>query len=450
MRGARIKMQTWLRGLGMGMAASAAVLGCAAAGEEPSDSCSLQTAAQLGAALVRGPSVASEEVGFQLSDGSCTTGQFDYPLAGQPPFPAVLLLAGSGATDRDETVMAEDGSVDRPFVQISEELTQRGLAVFRFDKRGVCRPGRLCDADALAGQTLDSLSGDATAAYERMLDNPWIAPERTAVLGHSEGTWLAPFVAQSHPEVRALVLMGTGLGPMHVLQATQVTLPLLGASAYDANGDGALTFGELTANTGPQANRLLERLRPVGRLFLFRYGGTSPALQPVALNARLDLNADGALDLVKEIRLAYEAFLAKIDEPLSAVESYADPGVVPIAAALLASETSSRRLHAAYLGLPMDSNLRALLGATGRPRVFIANGENDDQTPASSAQLLHDALSAADYPAILKIYPGLSHGLSPQSDIFASYGFRIEPVPLADIGAFLEESLGTDVVGDLP
>lgn len=420
---------------------SAALLACAAEGEGSSDACRSQSPL-LGASVLDGSSTAaSDEVRFQLSDGTCTTGQFDYPPAGQPPFPAVLLLQGSGVTDRDETVFEEDGSVDRPFAQISAELTERGMAVFRFDKRGVCRPARLCDPEALSAQTLDSLGRDATAAYERMLGNRWVDPERTAVLGHSEGTWLAPVVAQSHPEVRALVLIGTGLGPMHVLQSTQVTLPLLGASVYDANGDGALTFDELTSGTSSQADRLLERLRAVGRLFLFRYAGTAPALQPVALNARLDLNGDGALDLVTEVRLAYEAFLASFDDPLSAVERYADPGVVPVAAALLASEEQSRRLHESYLGLPIDSNLRAILRATGNPRVLIANGEYDDQTPAASAQLLQDALSAVDYPATLKIFPGLSHGLSPQADIFASYGFRIEPGPLADIGAFLDETL---------
>ncbi|MEO8179521.1 MAG: hypothetical protein ABI895_11880 [Deltaproteobacteria bacterium] len=387
------------------------------------------------------PAPESEEVTFELSDGVMTTGQFDFPQQGQPPFPGVLLIQGSDVADRDETVVYADGSIDRPFLQITNELTERGLAVFRFDKRGVCRPALLCDAAALSEQTPDLLSRDATRAYERMIASSFIDGTHTAVLGHSEGTWLAPLVAGNHPEIGALALIGTGLGPMHVLQATQVTLPLLGAAGYDADGDGALTFEELTPRGAAETSRLLEHLRPVGRIFLFQYAGHSSTLEPIALNARLDSDGNGALALVGEVRLAYESFLEHIDDPLIAIERYADPGILPIAAAMFASAGTSQKLLAAYLAQPMDSNLRSILAATSRPRVLIANGEYDDQTPAASAQLLYDALSAANYPADLRIYPGLSHGLSLQADAFSEYNFRMESGPLTDIGEFLAESL---------
>ncbi|MEY4550414.1 MAG: hypothetical protein RL685_6609 [Pseudomonadota bacterium] len=415
-------MRKWSWTLAMGLGALSS--GCAGVAETDSQ-----------------PAPESEEVTFELSDGAMTTGQLDFPLQGQPPFPGVLLIQGSGVSDRDETVINGDGSIDRPFLQIANELTQRGLAVFRFDKRGVCRPALLCDAEALSAQTPNLLSRDATLAYEQMRASRFIDGTRTAVLGHSEGTWLAPLVAGHHPEIRALALLGTGLGPMHVLQATQVTLPLLGAARYDADADGALTFEELTPTGAAEAARLLERLRPVGRIFLFRYASDSSTLEPIALNDRLDSDGNGALDLVGEVRLAYESFLEHIDEPLTAIERYADPGVLPIAAAMFASTATSQKLLAAYLAQPMDSNLRAILGTTSRPRLLIANGENDDQTPAASAQLLYDALSDANYPVDLKIYPGLSHGLSPQTDIFSEYNFRLESGPLTDIGEFLAESL---------
>jgi len=175
-----------------------------------------------------GGSSGSEDVSFGLSGGVTTYGQFDYPADGVAPFPAVLLIQGSGPTDRHETILDPDGAVRQPFIQISNELTRRGMAVFRYDKRGVCPPSTICDAVAYAAQTKPVLIEDAALAYARMVANPRVDANRTAVLGHSEGSWLAPALPYRFPGIRALVLIGAGLGPMHVLSFSQVTLPLLG------------------------------------------------------------------------------------------------------------------------------------------------------------------------------------------------------------------------------
>jgi pimeloyl-ACP methyl ester carboxylesterase len=62
-------------------------------------------------------------------------------------------------------------------------------------------------------------------AYARMIAHPLIDATRTAVLGHSEGTWLTPALPNRFPQIQALVLISTGLGVMHALSFTQVTLP---------------------------------------------------------------------------------------------------------------------------------------------------------------------------------------------------------------------------------
>ena len=384
---------------------------------------------------------AVEEVTFDLSDGVTTHGQFDYPSGIQPPFPAVLMIQGSGPTDRHETFVDSDSTVRRPFDLIANELTSRGLAVFRYDKRGVCPPSQLCDPAAYAAQTKPVLTDDAALAYARMVANPQIDAKRTAVLGHSEGTWLAPALPDRFPEIQALVLISTGLGVMHALSFSQVTLPLLGVAPYDTDGDGALAPDEVPLTDPAAMARFQERIRVHGQLLLLSYEGSGQDLQPAGLNPRLDLNGDGKIDILTELRPVYEAFFASIASPLAVVEEYADPAVVLIAQAAFA-EGFEAGMYASYQAEPLDENLRTLLGLPHKPQVLIVNGANDDQTPASSAQLLGEGLAEAGFMVTTRIYPGLSHVLSPQVDIFAPYGADMQAEPIHDIGEWLAHALG--------
>jgi pimeloyl-ACP methyl ester carboxylesterase len=412
----------------------------AVAGVSCAPGSSAQTAGTPEATPVQGSGAAvSETVEFALSGGVMTQGQFDYPAAGTPPFPAVLFLQGSGPVDRDETLIEPDGTVSKPFLQLSQALIARGIAVLRYDKRGVCPPSRPCDPVASAAQSKPILTEDAALAYARMIANPRIDADRTAVLGHSEGTWLAPALAQRFPDIRALVLIGTGLGPMHVLSYSQVTLPLLGAALYDADGDGALVAEEVAFTDPAAIARFQERIRDQGRIFLLQYeGGENP--RPIGLNPRIDANGDGKIDLLTELRPVYETMFANIAAPLPIIERYADPAVLPIVSATLGHGFDTR-LYASYQDEPLDASLRTLLNLASKPQILIVNGEHDDQTPASSARLLANGLADAGFPVTLLIYPGLSHTLSSQADMFAAYGAAMQPGPAADIAAWLEQAL---------
>jgi pimeloyl-ACP methyl ester carboxylesterase len=358
----------------------------------------------------------------------------------------VLLVQGSGPTDRYETIVDPDGMAHRPFDLIAQDLTSRGMAVFRYDKRGVCPPSRVCDADVYAAQSKPVLTEDAALAYARMIANPAIEAARTAVLGHSEGTWLAPALPARFPDIRALVLIGTGLGPMHVLSFSQVTLPLLGAALYDADNDGALAPNEFPLADPSTLTRFLQRIRVQGQLLLLAYEGDAIGQRPVGLNRKLDGNGDGKIGLLTELRPAYEAFFAGIAAPLEVIQAYADPAVLPFAQAAFA-EGFEAGMYASYQAEPLDANLRALLALPRWPRLLIVNGEHDDQTPVSSARLLADRLAAAGFPVDIEIYPGLSHVLSPQADIFAPYGADMQPGPIADIGAWLVDALAVNAGG---
>ena len=384
--------------------------------------------------------VPGEVVEFALSGGVTTHGQFDYPATGAPPHPAVLLIQGSGAIDRHETFVEPDGTVQRPFDLIAHELTSQGLAVFRYDKRGVCPPSQVCDPAAYAAQSKPVLTEDAALAYARMITNPLIDAKHTAVLGHSEGTWLAPSLPDQFPDIQALVLISTGLGVMHVLSFSQVTLPLLGVMPYDADDDGALALDEVPLTDPVAMTRFQERIRVQGQLLLLSYEGSGQDLRPVGLNPKLDVNGEGKIDFLTELRPVYEAFFASIASPLAVIEQYADPAILPLAQAAFADGFEAG-MYASYQVEPLDQSLRTLLGLRSKPQVLIVNGEHDDQTPASSAQLLADALAAAGFPTTIRIYSGLSHVLSPQADIFAPYGADMQPEPIHDIGDWLVEAL---------
>jgi acetyl esterase/lipase len=227
---------------------------------------------------------------------------------------------------------------------------------------------------------------------------------------------------------------------MHALSFTQVTLPLLGVAPYDTDDDGALGLDEVPLADPVAMARFQERIRVQGQLLLLRYEGSGADLRPVGLNPRLDLNGDGRIDFLTELRPVYEAFFANIASPLAVIEQYADPAILPLAQAAFAEGFESG-MYVSYQAEPLDENLRTLLGLPQKPQVLIVNGEHDDQTPASSAQLLGQELAEAGFMVTTRIYPGLSHVLSPQADIFAPYGADMQADPIAMIGDWLVEAL---------
>lgn len=136
---------------------------------------------------------------------------------GNGPFPAVILLAGSGEQDRDETVAGH-----RPFLVLSDVLARAGIASLRYDKRGVGESEGDFDA-----ATIGDFASDAQYAFDWLVTQPEVAADRIALLGHSEGGLTAPLAARGRP-VAALVLMaGPGVPIDQVIRRQSIELAQL-------------------------------------------------------------------------------------------------------------------------------------------------------------------------------------------------------------------------------
>ena len=130
---------------------------------------------------------------------------------GDGPFPAVLFLSGSGAEDRDETLMGH-----KPFLVLADDLARHGVASLRLDDRGV--GGSQGD---YMSSTLADRAADAESAIAFLAARPEVDRREIGLLGHSEGGLLAPRVALADARVRFLVLLAPPAEPLESLLLRQ-------------------------------------------------------------------------------------------------------------------------------------------------------------------------------------------------------------------------------------
>ena len=149
-----------------------------------------------------------EEVTYENKDAGITlAGTLTFPFE-KGPFPAVLLITGSGAQDRNETAANH-----KPFLVWADYLTRLGIAVLRVDDRGV--GGSTGD---FLQATSEDFAGDVLAGIEYLKSRKEIDPRQIGLIGHSEGAIIAPMVASQSPDVAFIVMMaGTGLTGEEIL-----------------------------------------------------------------------------------------------------------------------------------------------------------------------------------------------------------------------------------------
>lgn len=143
----------------------------------------------------------AEEVLFENEkDNVVLAGTLTYPKEGNN-FPAVVMITGSGGQDRNEELLGH-----KPFLVIADYLTRNGIAVLRFDDRGIAQStGDQSKANS------EDFARDVLAAVEFLKGRKEIDKTKIGLIGHSEGGIIAPLAAMQSNDVAFIVMMA-GLG----------------------------------------------------------------------------------------------------------------------------------------------------------------------------------------------------------------------------------------------
>lgn len=152
--------------------------------------------------------------------------------AGSGPFPAVVLVHGSGPNDRDESV----GGV-KVFRDLAEGLSSRGIAVLRYEKRTRAHPASFATGHfTVNDETVD----DAVAAAALLRGRKDINPARVFVLGHSLGGMMAPRIGQRDPKLSGLIILAGTTRPLEDVITEQTTYLAAAAGADSSQVKGQL------------------------------------------------------------------------------------------------------------------------------------------------------------------------------------------------------------------
>lgn len=157
------------------------------------------------------PSITTEDVRFvNTHDDITLAGTLTIPQ-GPGPFPAAVLVSGSGPHDRDANFMGHP-----LFKVLAEHLAQSGIAVLRYDDRGVGES----EGD-FPNASPPEFATDALAAVEYLAGHPSIANDQIGILGHSEGAIAALIAADASDKVAFLIsLAGPGIPGIDGLKAS--------------------------------------------------------------------------------------------------------------------------------------------------------------------------------------------------------------------------------------
>ena len=170
---------------------------------------------------------------------------------GKGPFPAVVLITGSGPQDRDESLLGH-----KPFLVLSDYLTRHGIAVLRADDRGTAK-----STGDFATATTADFATDTEAGVAYLKTRPEIDPHKIGLIGHSEGGVIAPMVAARNKDVAFIVMMaGTGVPGDQILPAQGEAIAVaLGKSPEEAAKNAAKEKEMLTLVETEKDEAVLEK-----------------------------------------------------------------------------------------------------------------------------------------------------------------------------------------------
>jgi uncharacterized protein len=365
---------------------------------------------------------------IDLGNGLETNARLNLPATGDGPFPGVLLVPGSGPIDMNETGGAvridnETGSLiyppARPFFDIAQYLSERGLAVLQYDKRGIGANFTILDSNIWGNTTVNDLENDAEKALEVLIQQPEVDSNSVTLVGHSEGTMYVTRVAINNPDiVDKIVLMGTlALGYYEEAYYQAVTLPILYAQQIlDHNHNGFISVQEALKD------RVFHSI-PINLTQALTQNITTINGTVEQLNPKYNMNNDTFISINDELKPRL------IDQLRSASVVTQDEkcGLKPCAI----------WLKSQYSAIP---NVDIISKVPFSTSILIMNGKNDSQTPLQHAFLLQQKLTEVRHPDhTLITYPDLGHLFYPSSQWITVAGGPMEPKVLEDLFGWLSD-----------
>jgi alpha-beta hydrolase superfamily lysophospholipase len=315
---------------------------------------------------------------INLGNGIKTNAQITIPAVGNGPFPGVLLVAGSGVVDMNETLSPDS----KPFWQIAQYLSERGFAVLRYDKRGIGANSQIIDYNIWGNLTFDDLKNDAEIALGVLTQQPEVDPSKITLIGHSEGTIIVPRIVidqenkTNSTTIKNIVLMGsaaTSMADLAYYQKVGIVLEYMD-QILDKNGTGSISVQEAIQDP------------LVGRFVVANFGNDT---------------ATEFIDIERQVKPLLEKELEEFTK--ADVNARCDnPEGCPI------------WFNSA---VNLEPNLSVIGNLSKSTSILMLNGENDPLTPVQQSFLLEQRLTEVDHPDhTLITYPDLGHtfAISPQ------------------------------------
>lgn len=339
---------------------------------------------------------------IDLGNGIQTNAQLTIPAVGKGPFPGVLLVAGSGAVDMNETLSPDT----KPFWQIAQYLSERGFAVLRYDKRGIGANSQIIDTNIWGNLTFNDLKNDAEIALGVLAQQPEIDPNRITLIGHSEGTIIVPRIVIDQEEndanstaIKNIVLMGsaaTTMADLAYYQKVGIALEYM-HQVLDKNGTGSISVEEAIQDP------------LVGRFIVANFGNDT------AVSIDIDRQVKPLLE--KELEEFTKADVnARCDNP----------------------EGCPIWFNSA---VNLEPNLSVIGNLSKSASILMLNGENDPLTPVQQSFLLEQRLTEVDHPDhTLITYPDLGHSFAISPRWSTGLG-PIEQYVLSDLHSWLSHRI---------
>ena len=376
---------------------------------------------------------------LDLGNGISTNAQLSYPSIGKGPFPSVLLIHGSGANDMNETgglilIDNKTGSKIYPhkqtFFQIAKYLAERGFTVLSYDKRGITSNLTISDDNVWGNVTFDDLKQDASKALSILLQQPEVnATKKVTLIGHSEGTMIAPRIAADNPDkVRNIVLMGAVVNSLKDLLYFQIVKNPLDYvdKNLNKNHHDMLTMNKVSND--PIFQDLVGG--NLTHLLLFQTNVTAyqnkSSTEPPQPTYNAGINQD-TISIENDLKPAL----------LAAFQNVTSPTHSALSAKCLDVHYRYFEWNSGLEGCPkwmrshcdLQSTLSMIGNVSSNIGILILQGENDSATPVEQGLLLQQRLTEVNHPDHLIItYPDLGHSLSFSNEWISQSGPMAEYV----------------------